>query len=269
MPDTAAYHMREKDAVPDEVAVIPERQDSCFDAASNNHLPSPSPGGHSIPMTIVEDADPSSPSHGDDPRTLPHEIFTADAVPDLVFRTGEQSQSFSTRSRSSSTPGDLPIPLTKVEKIDSKPSHGEVPGTKAYETRKGDAKPDIVEEIREGVGISTSQASDRLTESESPTSPVPRSPVKAHVRRKSSVAGKKATAASPGDYNEAEDGSDGGFGDDFDDFEEGEEDAEFGEFDDGFQEAVASAPPPQSSLAAPLFVSSRIIKHVYVLLSVP
>ena len=108
-----------------------------------------------------------------------------------------------------------------------------------------------------------------MTESESPTSPVPRPPVQTHVRRKSSVTGKKAAAASPSDYNEAEDGSDGGFGDDFDDFEEGEEDAEFGDFDDGFQEAAASAPHPQSLPAAPLFVSSRIIKHVHVLLSVP
>jgi hypothetical protein len=264
VPDTDAYHMREKDAVPDEVAVILEGQDFSFDAASKNRPPPP--GGHSIPLTIVEDADPSSPGHGEDPRTLPHERFTADAVPDLVFRTGERSQSPSIRSRSGSTPGDLPIPVTKVEKIDSKPSHGEVPGTKAYETRKGDAKPDIVEEIREGAGI---PASERLTESESPTSPVPRSPVKTHIRRKSSVAGKKAAAASPGDYNETEDGSDGGFGDDFDDFEEGEEDAEFGDFDDGFQEAAASAPPPQSLPAVLLFVSSRIIKHVHVLLSVP
>jgi hypothetical protein len=156
-----------------------------------------------------------------------------------------------------------------VEKIDSKPSHGEVPGTNAYETRKEDAKPDIVEEIREGAGIPASRVSERLTESESPTSPVPRSPVKTHVRRKSSVAGKKAAAASPGDYNETEDGSDGGFGDDFDDFEEGEEDTEFGDFDDGFQEAATSAPPPHSLPAAPLFVSSRTIKHVHVLLSVP
>jgi hypothetical protein len=267
VPDTDAYHMREKDAVPDEVAVIPEGQDSCFDTASNNHPPSPR--GHSIPMTIVEDADPSPPSHGEGPGTLPHERFPADAVPNLVFRTGEQSQSSSTRSRSGSTPADLPIPVTKVERIDSKPSHGEVPGTKAYETRKGDAKPDMVEEIREGAGIPASLASQRLTESESPTSPVPRPPVQTHVRRKSSVTGKKAAAASPSDYNEAEDGSDGGFGDDFDDFEEGEEDTEFGDFDDGFQEAAASAPHPQSLPAAPLFVSSRIIKHVHVLLSVP
>jgi hypothetical protein len=218
-------------------------------------------------MTIVENVDPSPPSHREIPGTLAHKKYAAEPGPSLVSRSRERSQSPSTRSRSGSTPGDLPL-LTKVEKIDSKPSHGEIPGTEAYETRKGDATPDIVEEIGGGLEIPASRASEQLAESESPTLPVPKSPVKSHVQRKPSVVGKKAASASPGDYNEAEDGSDGGFGDDFDDFEEGEEDAEFGDFDDGFQEAAAPPPPP-SLPAAPLFVSSRIIKHAHILLSMP
>lgn len=43
------------------------------------------------------------------------------------------------------TPGGLPIPKTVVEKVEpDHPSHGEVPGTEAYEIRTQDATPDEV-----------------------------------------------------------------------------------------------------------------------------
>jgi hypothetical protein len=211
-------------------------------------------------MTVVEKIDPEVPAYGDVPGTEAHEKRLADAVPDLVVRSGSRSRASTiTRSGAGSTPGDLPIPITKVERVDSTPSHGELPGTKAYELRKEDAKPDLVEEVGDATGkdISASRASERLTESGSPTSPAPRSPAISHARRKSSAAGHKADTAATDDYDEAEDGSDGGFGDDFDDFEEGEEDAEFGDFDDGFQEAAPAPPPPQPIPVVPSFVSSK------------
>ncbi|KAF4338362.1 hypothetical protein FBEOM_7769 [Fusarium beomiforme] len=37
-----------------------------------------------------------------------------------------------------------PIPKTRVEKVDDQPSHGEVPGTQAYEMRGQDAQPDEI-----------------------------------------------------------------------------------------------------------------------------
>lgn len=44
-----------------------------------------------------------------------------------------------------STPGGSPIPQTLVEKVDpNSPSHGDIPGTPAYEQRKADAVPDFV-----------------------------------------------------------------------------------------------------------------------------
>ena len=142
--------MRESDAKPDEVAVIPEgSEDKDIEPRSST------PGGHPIPTTIVEKLDPASPSHGEVPGTLAHGKRAADAVPDLVVKTGERSRSSSTRSRSGSTPGDLPIPTTKVEKVDSEPSHGEVPGTKAFDLRKEDAEPDIVVEVGDTPGEDT------------------------------------------------------------------------------------------------------------------
>lgn len=39
----------------------------------------------------------------------------------------------------------MSIPKTVITKVDSEPTHGEVPGTDAFDMRKGDAKPDIIE----------------------------------------------------------------------------------------------------------------------------
>lgn len=256
VPGTNAYGRRESDAEPDEVTIIPEGTED-----KDSEPRSSTPGGRPIPTTLVEKVDPSSPSHGEVPGTLAHEKRSADAVPDLVVKSGERSRSSSTRSRANSTPGDLPIPITKVEKVDSVPSHGEVPGTKAFEMRKGDAEPDIVEEVGDAPGKSVRSLciSERLTESGSPTSHGARSSIISHARRKSSGAGKRTATD---EYNEEEDGEDGedgeddGFGDDFDDFEEGEEDAEFGDFDDGFQESQpAPPPPPQRAVSNLSFVS--------------
>jgi hypothetical protein len=259
VPGTEAYKMRGNDAEPDEIAVVGDATNA---AVSDSDEHPSTPGGQPIPITVVEKVDIDAASYGEVPATKAYEKRQADAVPDLVIRTGDRSRSTSTstRSRAESTPGDLPIPITKVEKVDSKPSHGEVPGTEAYEMRKGDAQPDVIEEVGDAPGEKNqvSSTSERLTESGSPTSPAARSPHMSHARRKSSAAGKKG--APVGDYNEDEDGSDGGFGDDFDDFEEGEEDAEFGDFDEGFQEAeIAPQPAPVQSLpATPAFVSSNL-----------
>ena len=142
-PGTDAYAMRESDAKPDEVAVIPEKDNDLEPRSAT-------PGRHPIPTTLVEKIDPSSPTHGEVPGTLAHENRAANAVPDPVVKSGERSCSSSTTS--GSTPGDLPIPITKVEKVDSELSHGEVPGTNAFEKRKGDAEPDIVEEVGDVLG---------------------------------------------------------------------------------------------------------------------
>lgn len=43
-----------------------------------------------------------------------------------------------------------PIPITRVERVDDRPAHGEVPGTAAYDIRRQDAVPDEVEVVPEG-----------------------------------------------------------------------------------------------------------------------
>lgn len=140
VPGTEAYQKREGDAHPDQIAILGDPTKTPERAASS------SPGGQPIPITIVERVD-DKPAHGEVPGTAAHAKHAADAVPDIVLRSGSRSPSIS-RSRANSTPGDLPIPITRVERVDSEPRHGEVPGTEAYDKRKGDAKPD--EEVEVG-----------------------------------------------------------------------------------------------------------------------
>ena len=120
VPGTDAYHKRVQDAAPDEIEVIPEGAESRPSSATNSQ--SSTPGGQPVPITVVEKVNPETPSHGEVPGTLAHDIRAADAVPDLVVRSGSHSRSPSDRSRANSTPGDQPIPVTRVEKVDATPS---------------------------------------------------------------------------------------------------------------------------------------------------
>jgi len=259
VPGTVAHEKRAADAEPDQVAVKPEELLARLQTVTNSR-PS-TPGGRPIPTTVVEKLDPDTPSHGEVPGTPAHEKRMADAVPDIVIKAsprGSRTSSISSvsRSRAGSTPGDRPIPRTRVERVDSKPSHGEVPGTEAYEKRREDAQPDIIEEVGDVQG--TNLHSHVSSEPSSPTSQSVRSSSISTLKRKpSSILENSAQTASVSlDYDEEEDGdAGGGFGDDFDDFEEGD-DADFGDFDDGFQEPEMVSPTPQSLPAvSPSFVS--------------
>jgi len=75
---------------------------------------------------------------------------TQDAVPDEleVVPEGRRSRSASqvlSEDGRPSTPGGSAVPKLVVEKVEpEKPSHGEVPGTEAYDMRRADAEPDEV-----------------------------------------------------------------------------------------------------------------------------
>jgi hypothetical protein len=148
VPGTDAYKMRVEDAQPDQIAVI------TVDGSQNPKISPidrpPTPGGHPIPITVVERADPLTPNLINPSSTSSHHhVHKADAAPDVILDSSEVGSITpeALRSRAASNPGDMPIPITKVEKVDSTPSYGEVPGTDAYKMRKGDAEPDIVEEV--------------------------------------------------------------------------------------------------------------------------
>lgn len=146
VPGTPAYDKRMTDAVPDEIEVIPEGQRS---RASSRVLHSPSsisPGRSPVPRTRVEKIDPASPSYGEMPGTPAWQKRKADAIPDSIERASRENKSPTSLSRPV-TP--ITIPKTVITRVDSEPLHGEVPGTEAYNLRKQDAEPDIVEKKRD------------------------------------------------------------------------------------------------------------------------
>ena len=145
VPGTPAYKTREKDAVPDEIEIIPDGRKSR--SGSNVSTPQMSPirpGGSPIPKTVLEKVDPLSPSHGDVPGTAAFSKRKADAIPDEI-RAVNESDSDPDTSKSHNPYPNIPIPTTIVTKVDSEPSHGEVPGSAAYDIRTQDAEPDVIE----------------------------------------------------------------------------------------------------------------------------
>jgi hypothetical protein len=61
-----------------------------------------------------------------------------------------------------------PIPITRVERVDDEPAHGEVPGTDAYNKRTQDAVPDEVEIVPDGA---RSRSTSRVSVSDRPLTP--------------------------------------------------------------------------------------------------
>lgn len=148
VPGTAAYEMRTKDAVADEMEVIPEGAHSRSRSRSEIENHSSTPGGAPIPITVVETVDPATSDLTHLPGAASHEKHMADAVPDVVLQGSENNQGSSGASESQPESGTVnqSIPTTVVSKVDAEPSYGEVPGTDAYAMRTEDAEPDVVEE---------------------------------------------------------------------------------------------------------------------------
>ena len=292
--------MRTQDAVPDEVEVIPEGRSSTQGSRVDERQRSESTGGSPVPRTVVEKLDTDSPGHGQIPGTTAYKIHKADAVPDEIHKA-ERSETGSTSEPSSASSEEVPLPTTVITRVDSKPAHGEVPGTEAYDMRKGDAKPDILEQKGDVAGknpcSSWMLSSEPMTESDLPTSSVNRSTRLAFGARRPYLEGTSPIAADGGfgpmfhsnDDEEAEEEQQqqedeeeiskdanadleagDGFGDDFDDFEAGAGDDDFGDFDEGFQQpsgpsAAEKQTSPQPSAPSPVspFVSSTYPrKHI-------
>ncbi|KAJ5212265.1 uncharacterized protein N7498_003911 [Penicillium cinerascens] len=273
--------------------------DEHFSDASEGHLNAQSnlqTGGTSpVPRTRVERVD-SSPQHGEVPGTAAYEMRGQDAVPDEIEVLPESAEDAQTKDTSSAgsqdrplTPGDSSIPRTVVEKVNPEsPSHGEVPGTGAYEKRQADAVPDLVrtagdlddaqppsfvddgspetnipdQEIPE---TKVSQIETMPTEEELPPHPKAHqsSPSDAMPDTLETVPDVSTPEESLSQDTAEEDDDDQEAGDEFDEFVEEQDDMgddDFGDFDDGFQEpgddlaeeaSMGDSMTPQQPLAPP------------------
>ena len=99
-----------------------------------------------IPKTRIERVDEGL-AHGEVPGTEAYEIRKGDAAADEVEIIPEDSAQ--QQEERSTKVGDMPIPTTRIERVDEGLAHGEVPGTEAYEIRRGDAVADEMEVIPE------------------------------------------------------------------------------------------------------------------------
>lgn len=131
--------------MPDEVEIIPDGSESRRNSSTSHHDQLANSDGMPIPKTVVEKVDPASSSHGDVPGTAAHSKRKADAVPDVITQVPEDETGPRSEGRGEGISPDIPIPKTVITKVDSEPSHGEIPGTDAFDMRQGDAKPDVVE----------------------------------------------------------------------------------------------------------------------------
>ncbi|KAG6005641.1 hypothetical protein E4U43_000561 [Claviceps pusilla] len=148
-----------------------------------------------------------------------------------------------------------PIPITRVEKVDSNPHYGEVPGTAAYNQRKADAQPDEIavatdymdedfeasaETPRQEVPITVLEPVQSVTEGCAVSTTSPDVDAKPDIVLEPANDCDEATHDEEENIEEEDPVDD--FGDDFDDFEEGAHDAEFDDdFEDGFQQPQPSS----------------------------
>jgi hypothetical protein len=249
VPGTAAYEMREQDAVPDEIEVLPENAEGVQSkdaSAAGAHDQPLTQGDSPIPRTMVEKVDPESPSYGEIPGTGAYEKRQADAVPDLVKAAddpyGAQPSSAVDHGSPETNPADQKIPETKVSQVETMPTEEELPShPKAHhQSSPSDAVPDIVETVPD---VSTPE--DPLSQD-------------------------------TGEEGEEDEEA----GDDFDEFVEEQDDMgddDFGDFDDGFQEPSdevaeeaqmgGSMTPELQRPAPPSVVSPSIYQIIFAILT--
>jgi hypothetical protein len=159
VPGTRAYELREHDAVPDEIEVIPDGSRSRSSSTVGREQLPLTPGGSPIPRTIVEKVDMDVPSHGDIPGTEAYEKRKADAVPDIVMTASASdaespSHSPESNERGASEPSttDIDVPETVLSRVDTFPDDTTESGPRAHQRRLSDALPDVTETVPDGPG---------------------------------------------------------------------------------------------------------------------
>lgn len=94
VPGTEAYKLREGDAEPDEIAIVPEEKMVADGEEQEEDIKSPStPGGHPIPKTVVEESSGNSEA-----QTHPETKHKADTPADLVVKSSEEQDGTGTKA---------------------------------------------------------------------------------------------------------------------------------------------------------------------------
>ena len=156
-PGSPAYNKRLQDAVPDEVAVVPDIELG-KELPTHSLEPSVSPEGKIIPRTVVEKVDPSSPSHGEVPGTLAYNQRLADATPDLVIKApaaGKMAPALYApheKDVEASSRSEVSVPETVITRVESLPACGKAQPMPTIDRRCGDAPRDVLERTGQPAG---------------------------------------------------------------------------------------------------------------------
>ena len=149
VPGTAAYEVREQDAVPDQIEIIPDGSRSRSASAASQRPVTPS---SSIPRTVVEKVDLDEPSHGDVPGTPAYEKRKADAVPDVVRKASDSDDSSPSPGSVEASAADTPVPETLLSRVNSNEDDTEDAGPLAHRPKPSDSEPDQTETVPETPG---------------------------------------------------------------------------------------------------------------------
>ncbi|KAL7629245.1 hypothetical protein AAE478_000765 [Parahypoxylon ruwenzoriense] len=153
VPGTEAYKMRSEDAEPDEIAII---HDSIPQSTSPDRPVTP--GGHPIPMTVVEE---SADAPGSSTHRYHESLHQADASPDLIRKadgTGEATPTPSSLDTSEEVTDDTavvpslksPVTTHRQRKSSAAQSTGNAGGGDAGDNENDDDFGDDFDEFEEG-----------------------------------------------------------------------------------------------------------------------
>lgn len=129
VPGTAAYGMRQQDAVPDEIEIVPEGRTSRR-ASIHGGVQTPTTANDTtIPRMVVEKLDPEETSYGEEPGTRAYEMRKADATPDVVLKNPDPTQGsrYATRSGEKRSASREAIPRMIVTQSEDETNRGQVP----------------------------------------------------------------------------------------------------------------------------------------------
>lgn len=158
--------MRMQDAVPDELEIIPDGEESKHapGVASPN---SPHPGAPiPIPKTVVQKVDPISSSHGEVPGTTARPTHKADAVPDVIVQVDDPEITACSEAPSKRSFPSIPIAGTGAVKLATGSSTREDVGEGADSNISGVDGKVSMEKRSEGhskFGFCENLSSERLT----------------------------------------------------------------------------------------------------------
>lgn len=141
--------MRIQDAVPDELEIIPDGEESKHTFGPAPHDTSQTAAAVPIPKTVVQKVDPTSPSHGEVPGTAAYSIRKTDARPDVIVQVTDPEITLPSDAQSENSSPSGPVPETGIARLGTVSSGKEAVGEGGSNMRGGGRDLDSEEENSE------------------------------------------------------------------------------------------------------------------------